>query len=125
MNKSAHRPGVNEEYLVSRSLPLDLTGCTQQEFAQLLSELDQIIGLDALSFDAESEILQLNYDATHVDFDQLQSCLQQHNVQLKPGLINRLKSGYYEFVDENIKANAEHQPQCCHSLGASPVNKKH
>lgn len=125
MSELQHRPGVNEQSLVSRSLSLDTAQVTEEELEQILTELDQLPGIDSVDFQADKQWLQLHYDASHLNFEQIEACLNRHKIDATRGWLNRLKAGYYEFVDENIRANLKHQPHCCHTTQLPPVKRDH
>ena len=62
MTNTEHRLGVSEVSLVVRHLKLETT--TKETLEQALAEIDQVYGIDTVSFDEKSHVLNLAYDAT-------------------------------------------------------------
>lgn len=123
MNDLAHRFGVKEENLVVRHLKLE--GITQANKDEILDRIDHVIGIDSVSFDEESATLILAYDATHCDLALFQQLIQEQGADLSHTMWTRVKEGYYKYVDQNVKDNAEHDPYCNNALPkALPGSRK-
>lgn len=120
MSDNEHRPGVREINLVLRHLQLEIADPAQ--IAPALAEIDQLFGLDAVSFDAETQVLNLAYDATHLNLDSVEELLSRHNIYVGHGWWTHFKQGYYKYVDQNIKDNASHEPWSCHTK--PPTHKR-
>ena len=48
--------------------------------------------------------------------------LKKHAVEVSHDWWTRFKTGYYRFVDDNVKDNAGHEPWSCHQ--SPPGNKR-
>ena len=118
MTKKEHRLGVSELNLVVRHLKLE--PAEQQQLEAAITEIDQIYGLDAISFDEQSYVLNLAYDASRICLDGIEDVLKKHGIEISHGWWTRFKEDYYKFVDQNIKNNLGHKPWSCHN---SPPDK--
>ncbi len=111
-NKENHRLGVSEVNLVVRHLRLE--PIEQIRLQEAIAEIENIYGLDAISFDEKSHVLNLDYDASRVCLDGIESVLKQHDVEVSHDWWTHFKEGYYKFVDQNVKDNVSHEPLSCH-----------
>ncbi|MBL4575796.1 MAG: hypothetical protein JKY51_06825 [Opitutaceae bacterium] len=112
MTKKEHRLGVHEVNLVIRHLKLDEPATEAVEAA--ISEIDQLFGMDGVSFDDKSYVINLAYDASHIGIGQIEGILAKYSLDISHDWWTELKEGYYRFVDQNIKDNAKHEPWSCH-----------
>ncbi|MEX2131569.1 MAG: cation transporter [Pseudohongiellaceae bacterium] len=110
--RKEHRLGVCEENLVTRHLKLK--PADPQTVAELVAEIDQLFGMDEVSFDEQSHMLEFAYDATRLSIERIEEILSRHGVEINQGWWNRFKEDYYRFNDDNIKENANHEPWSCH-----------
>lgn len=113
MSTKKHRLGVSEVNLVVRHLKLEPVDPARLHAA--MAEVDQLYGLDGMSFDEKSHVLNLAYDATRICLDGIEDVLKKHEVEVSHDWWTHFKEGYYKFVDENVKDNASHQPWSCHN----------
>ncbi|MEH6542404.1 MAG: cation transporter [Porticoccaceae bacterium] len=114
MSNKEHRLGVSAVNLVVRHLKLNTVD--QGVMAAALGEIDQIYGLDGVSFDEKSHVLNLAYDGSRVSLDGVEEMLRKHGISVSHDWWTHLKEGYYRFVDENVKDNARHEPLSCHKV---------
>lgn len=110
--KSKHRLGVSDVNLVSRHLKLEPSN--QQDLQSAIAEIDQLYGLDKVSFDASKRMLNLAYDASRLCIEGIEKILARNSVEISHGWWNRFKEEHYRFVDQNIKDNAAKEPWSCH-----------
>jgi|TARA_Y100001949_G_scaffold173328_1_gene178718 hypothetical protein len=110
--KEEHRLGVSEVNLVVRHLKLDLNPSSDIEEA--IKEIDQIYGLDSVSFDEKSSVINLAYDASRINLDGIEDVITKHGIEISHDWWTNFKEGYYTFVDQNVKDNAKHEPWSCH-----------
>lgn len=82
----------------------------------MCEEIDQLLGIDEVLFIHRADKLLLAYDPTHVDLDDIEAVVQRHGGEFAANWWNRVKAGYYRFVDQNVRDNAKHEPHCCHKL---------
>ena len=113
MSDKKHRLGVSEVNLVVRHLKLEPVD--QSKLQAAIAEVDQLYGLDAISFDEKSHVLNLAYDASRISLDGIEEVLKNHGVEVSHDWWTHFREGYYKFVDENVKENAGHQPWSCHN----------
>jgi len=108
-----HRVGVQEANLVVRHLKLE--NITNEKQTEIVAEIDQIFGIDNVSFDKYSQTINLAYDATRCDLDGLEAIIIKHGADVAHDLWTHFKEKYYKYVDENIKDNVQHNPWSCHT----------
>jgi len=124
MSDLDHRGGVKEVNLVVRHLKLE--GITAENKQIIIDEIDQIIGIDSVSYDDESCTLNVSYDATHCNLDGIEEHIEAHGAELSHGWWTRFKESYYKYVDQNVKDNDEIEPVPRNSLPKTlPGSKKH
>lgn len=112
MSQSEHRPGISEASLVVRHLKLE--AIDSDILMAAVIEIDQIKGMDNVSFDEISNVLNLAYDASQTCIDCIEEILTKHEIEVSHDWWTRFKEGYFRFVDENIKDNAKHTVKSCH-----------
>lgn len=112
MGDKDHRLGVSAANLVVRHLKLETVDHAKLQAA--FTEVEQLYGLDDISFDEKSHVLNLAYDASRICLDGIEDVLKKHEVEVCHDWWTHFKEGYYRFVDENVKDNADHKPWSCH-----------
>lgn len=112
MSNTQHRLGVCEMHLVVRHLKL--APGDDEAINAAIDEIDQQFGLDGVSFDPESRIITLAYDATRLGLEDIEAILATHQVEIGHGWWTHMKQSFYEYVDQNMKENAAQQPWSCH-----------
>ena len=122
MGKKEHRLGVSEINLVVRHLKLE--PADQNNLQAVVAEVDQLYGLDAISFDEKSHVLNLAYDASRICLDGIEDVLKKHGVEVSHDWWTHFKEGYYKFVDQNVKNNASHEPWSCHQIPPGAGRKR-
>jgi len=115
-----HRVGVKEANLVIRTLKL--SGINGLNKVNILGEIDESFGIDAVSFDDSENMLHLAYDATNINLDGIEDIIRKYDADIEDSFWNHVKEEYYKFVDQNVKDNAEHEPWSCHKT--PPGSKK-
>ena len=114
MRNMKHRLGVSEANLVSRHLKL--ADVDSKGIASAVGELDEIYGMDKVSFDESSRVLDVAYDASRTCIDCIEEILSKYHVEVSHDWWTRFKEGHYRFVDQNVKDNAVHVPFSCHKI---------
>ena len=114
MENKKHRLGVSEVNLVARHLKL--TDVDTQRIAPALGEIDEIYGMDKVSFDESTQVLNVAYDASRTCIDCIEEILSKYHVEVSHDWWTRFKEGHYRFVDQNVKDNADHVPFSCHKM---------
>ena len=124
MSELEHRPGVQEINLVYRYLKLE--GVNSDNRGLIIEKINAVTGIESVEFDSEKSILTLSYDASHCSLEDFEQLLHECDVDTDNGLWTKIKEGYYKFIDQNVKDNAEHDPHCCNSLPKTlPGSRKH
>ena len=121
MSDLEHRVGVTEVNLVGRKLRLK--GLNEFNRAKIVSEIDEAFGVDNVTLDIKNGLLHIAYDATHISLDAIKLIVRKHGADISYDWWDHLKEGYYKFVDQNVKENAEHKPSCCNR--PPPLNKRY
>jgi hypothetical protein len=122
MTNAEHRLGVSEVNLVVRHLRVEPVDQTNLEAA--IAEVDQLYGLDGISFDEKRHVLNLAYDASRICLDGIEDVLKKHGVEVSHDWWTHFKEGYYKFVDQNVKNNASHEPWSCHQIPPGAGRKR-
>jgi hypothetical protein len=114
VSRHEHRLGVSEVNLVTRHLRL--RECDKEAIEDAIAEIDEIYGMDAVSFDAKKYVLNFAYDATRTCIDCIEEILQKHKIEVSSDWWTQFREGFYRYVDQNVKDNATHEPFSCHKL---------
>jgi len=122
MKHEEHRLGVSEVNLVVRHLKIEENSVDTVPAA--VEEIDKVFGLDSVSFDKQTLVLNLAYDATRTCLDGIEELLSKHGVEVSHDWWTRFKEGYYRFVDENIQDNAKAEPWSCHKFTSGQPQRK-
>jgi hypothetical protein len=116
-----HRVGVQEANLVVRHLKLE--NITDEKQQAIVAEIDQTFGVDNVSYDKQSQTINLAYDATRCNLEGLEEIISKHGADVAHDLWTHFKESYYKYVDENVKDNAQHQPWSCHTKPPGSTKK--
>lgn len=122
MSDLDHRVGVSEANLVVRHLKL--VGITEDNIEAIIAGIDGTFGIDAVSFEDAKSTLHIGYDATHCNLDGIETIIRAHGADISDDFWTKMKEGYYQFVDENIRENAKHKPWSCHRVPPGQTHKK-
>jgi hypothetical protein len=114
VTQTEHRLGVSEVNLVIRHLKL--REANADAVTRAMGEIDNIHGMDHVSFEHESQVLNIAYDATRTCIDCIEEILERYQVQVSDDWWTRFKEGYYRYIDQNVKDNATHEPFSCHKV---------
>lgn len=122
MSNKEHRLGVSDVNLVVRHLKLEPV--EQNQIQALITEINRLYGMDAISFDEKSHVLNLAYDASRLCLDGIEDLFKQHDVEVSHDWWTHFKEGHYRFVDKNIKDNAHSEPWSCHQQKSAKHSKR-
>ena len=122
MSNKDHRLGVSEINLVTRHLKLEPSD--EVAIRAAVADIDQLYGLDSVSFDEKKWRLDLAYDASRICLDCVEDILMKHAVEISHGWWTRFKEEHYRFVDQNVKDNASQDPWSCHQSPPGGGKKK-
>lgn len=106
-----HRAGVSEAYLVKRHLRIETLEPGSAE--SLCDEINRIIGIDSVAIDPQTRQLDIAYDASVLNIDDIEAVFTRNGVAFAHGWWNRTKLEHYRFVDQNVRDNAKADPHCC------------
>lgn len=107
-----HKLGVDPSYLVSRQLLL--TGVFPQNGAAIKVSVESLIGVDSVSLDLARGKLDVHYDASKRQLDDIIEIVEHEGSALNESRWQRLKRSWYRYFDQNIKENAAQKPWRCH-----------
>ena len=108
----AHKPGINENFLMVRHLRLE--GLTEENRHTITEEISQLIGMDAVSITDSENLLNMAYDASTRQLDEIEEIVRKHGCDISHDWWTHFKEGWYRFTDQNAKDNARHDPWSCH-----------
>lgn len=114
-----HKATVKKAYLLHRKLPIE--GLDENQWKSFLDELNYLPYVDLAERKAINK-LDVTYDASHWSIAELLELVKIHGGWIKGGWWNRRKLSWYRFTDENVQANAEHEPTCCSKM--PPMKRK-
>lgn len=114
MSNVNHKTGVTGVNQVTRKLKL--SGVDEGKTEALVIETRQLPGMDTVEYLPASVTLICVYDAAQCGVDAVEKVLNGYGAQFASSIWNRLKIGYFRFIDQNIKDNAAHQPHCCNKV---------
>ncbi|HIE56302.1 MAG TPA: cation transporter, partial [Chromatiaceae bacterium] len=77
-DKQQHKVGVNENSLMIRRLRLE--GPVDDNYQLIVQEIDQLLGVDAVSINASESLLNVAYDATKRQLDEIEESV----LEIKP-----------------------------------------
>ncbi|RKQ95385.1 hypothetical protein C7446_3287 [Kushneria sinocarnis] len=110
--KHDHRLGISSVNLVTRHLRLEPNDPEKLQAA--IAEVDQLRGVDSVSFNEEKKRLDFVYDASRLCIDCVEEILIKHEVEVSHDWWTRFRQEHYRFVDQNMKDNAHHESWSCH-----------
>ena len=111
-SKQQHKVGVNEDSLMVRHLKLE--GPVHENHQLIAKEIEQLLGVDAVSIEPSESLLKVAYDATKRELNEIEEIIRKYKCDIADDWWTHFKEGYYKFVDQNVKDNASHEPWSCH-----------
>tara|TARA_R110002094_G_scaffold131576_1_gene124631 strand:- start:219 stop:587 length:369 start_codon:yes stop_codon:yes gene_type:complete len=115
MKDTIHKPGIHENYLVSRHLELE--GLDKGSIDALVEKLNELPEVDdaSITMSGGSVVLNISYDAStrQKPLDDIQQVLTSMGAEIADGWWNRFKQRYYATTDQNVYDNARYEPSCC------------
>lgn len=109
----AHKAINQEGFLLSRKLTVE--GLGEGEWDEFIHELNHHPCVDFAERRPNSH-LRVTYDGTHWSIDELLELIKIHGGRLKTGWWTRRKLAWYRSTDDNVRANAKHDPFCCSKI---------
>jgi hypothetical protein len=100
-------------YVLNRHLKL--SNIDDAKISAIIKDIDAVFGVDAVSFEHQTQTLHIGYDATHCELDGLENIVKINGAEISHDWWTKFREGYYQFVDENIRESAKHKPWSCHA----------
>lgn len=101
---------VSEGFVLRRRLPIDVGEGDLNAALGALGRLPGMVSVRVRNYDR----LVLKYDASQIQIDQIVALLTCDNILIRQGYWQRLRLGWYRFVDQNSLANAQlTRSHCC------------
>ncbi|TCK02710.1 hypothetical protein [Marinobacterium mangrovicola] len=102
-------PELNLEFILKRRLKL-VKQAVDKELLQ--SRLEALVGMASVHWQGEQQ-LELRYDASQLQLDQVIEVLVQSGAGLEHGRLAQLRLGWYRMTDRNTWDSSRHVPHCC------------
>ena len=114
MSHTTHKASIDERFLLKRHLKLNPVSAESAESAE--NELNAIIGIDSAHICAEKSHLDIAYDGSYKNLDDVEAILLKHDITVANTRWNKIKESWYKNTDENVKENAHHVAHCCNKM---------
>lgn len=121
MSGNEHKASVDKTYLVKRHLKLEGEG--DIPWQQIEKYIDQLMGIDEVHLDKDRHTITVAYDASYKSLEDIENILEQHFIHTADDWWTQTKKSWYEYTDDNIKANVKHVAWSCHSSTAKSKNR--
>ena len=105
---------ASDPYRVVRHIRV--ASCSPDTLRRLNAECEHESGQAVFELERHGRQLKVSYDASHTGLDEVEAILNAHHLVLAPGWWPRVRRGWYQFVDQNVRDNAQHEPWCCHKV---------
>ncbi|WP_372972891.1 hypothetical protein [Marinobacter sp.] len=109
----AHKPTSQVQFLLRRKLTVK--GLTDSQWNDLVHELNHHPCVDFAERKAGNQLL-VTFDGSHWSTDALLELIDTSGGRLETGWWARRKLAWYRFTDDNVRANAKHEPFCCSKI---------
>jgi hypothetical protein len=110
MNRKKHKLEVDPAYRLTRRLKL--VGPVEHHEKAVIEEIDGLFGVDNVSI-TNRKTLVVVYDGTLRKIDDIREILERYGLRFGNDWITRFKMNWYRSTDQNVRANASHEPHCC------------
>ncbi|WP_417567570.1 hypothetical protein [Marinobacter sp.] len=107
------------QFLLRRKLTVE--GLGENQWDDFIQELNHHPCVDFAERKPGNR-LHITYDGTHWYIDELVALIKAHGGRLKAGWWAGRKLAWYQFTDDNVRANAKHEPFCCSKI--PPMKRK-
>lgn len=109
----AHKASNQGGFLLRRKLVVQ--GLNQGQWDDLIFELNHHPCVDFAEQKSPAH-LSVTFDGTRWSTDQLLELVRGYGGCLKDSWWQRRKLAWYRVTDDNVRANAQHQPFCCSKI---------
>jgi hypothetical protein len=118
MKDKTHKPGIHENYLMTRHLKIE--GLDKALIDPLVDQLTSLPEVDdvAITVSRSSTVLNIAYDASICDhpLDDIKQALTMIGASIADDWWTHFKREYYTFTDQNAYDNSRHEPWCCNKV---------
>lgn len=114
-----HKATNQAQFLLRRKL--NVKGLGEDQWDEFIHELNHHPCVDFAELKPDNQ-LHVTYDGTHWTVDELLALIKTHGGHLKAGWWTGRKLAWYRFTDDNVRANARHEPFCCSKI--PPMKRK-
>lgn len=119
-----HQEKPNSAFVVHRSLPVP--GVHDQSSTQVIHDcLGELEGVQEVDIDLARKKVRVVYDAGQIGFEAIEKVLIDAGYPLADNGWVRFKTGWYRYVDENARANAQSKGGACCSNPSDIYAKRH
>lgn len=108
MNKQKERD-LHPEFILKRRLKLASVAFDKQRAD---TRLKALVGMAYVKW-CDDWQLELRYDASQLQLDQILEVLAQCGAGLKQGAMARMRINWYRMTDRNTWDSSRHVPHCC------------
>lgn len=115
----AHKVTSQQPFLLRRKLTIE--SLSESQWDDFIHELNHHPCVDFAERRSSNQ-LWVTFDGTHWSTDELLELINAHGGQIKTGWWTRRKLAWYRFTDDNVRANAKHEPFCCSKI--PPMKRK-
>lgn len=109
----AYKATNQEQFLLRRKLTVE--GLTETQWEDFIQELNNHPCVDFAEGKAEDQLV-VTFDGTHWSTDELINLIEAQGGRLKRGWWQSRRLAWYRFTDDNVRANAKHEPFCCSKI---------
>ncbi len=112
----------NDAFVVHRSVRLKDAPEKPRELLDLLLKSDAVRAAD---LDVKARLLRISYDASACIFSDVQKLLEETGNPISEHWWEKVKVGWYQYLDENAQANAKSKGgACCSNPSDIYANRK-
>ncbi|WP_319782629.1 hypothetical protein [Oceanisphaera sp. IT1-181] len=109
----AHKATSQAQFLLRRKLAVE--GLTEIQWEDFIQELNHHPCVDFAEGKPKSRLVVI-FDGTRWSTDELINLIEAQGGRLKRSWWQRQKIAWYHFTDDNVRANAKHEPTCCSKM---------
>ncbi|NWN92167.1 hypothetical protein HLV39_11755 [Marinobacter adhaerens] len=108
-----HKATNQKQFLLRRKLTVE--GLSEVRWGDLIQELNHHPCVDFAEGKPEGKLIAV-FDGRHWSTDELVALIEANGGRLKTGWWQRQRLAWYRFADDNVRANAKHEPFCCSKI---------
>lgn len=79
---------------------------------RVIDKLRNMEGIDDLVYQ-DNQQLRITYDVTRTGWNQIRHLLHTGGIYSEHGMLARLREGFRNFKEQNIRDNLNYKPACC------------